>query len=680
TFTNESYARKSMVQVPPTLDVVRGHNNAAEFGARPIVSFYGKIFLVDSTVSILTTSRVTASRSNHRDVAFDSKPGHRLYTLWDGIRGLWRHDSPRVIDGVMTTLLHLWSFIVVALALHPFQLQVANAKQRQVPLVWIGIPSTEGLLVLYSYTTNSPERPDQWTVQFFPSRPHTFYLSDRPANRNVDLIQLNVSDSVLLRMLLGSVFSYHPWAPELAGILKFVQLASLHSFETTVQLDSTRGSVHRPHLRPSITRIGGPPAQVVTQPISAALSPARNHVSVRWEEIPTTEGILILYGCAATSPKSLAQWTVQYFPRHPYTYYLSDRPANPDMDLNQPHLADSALLTMLLRSVSMHDPWGQQLAGITLEIPEDIFEDYGATTSTLEVDVVPIRPCTSGLDTLDLTSEIDTPATQVTGIESNPETALEAPVPLSPLEGTGDAESLEFGDNKVEAITSLAPPPSFSVGGRDYTFPRPSRPTISTPEISPWQAHRSAPTYLPGSSFTSTRTLPSSSCNTVGDQHFPMAHRPYPTSAPYQYPPMVYLPYPYGTLLPYQQAPMVYHAYTTPAAHQHIPAMYHQHPARQMMPKPLTGEKEAAAARQETGPSSHSWQTKHHNGARLLDLGSIGVGEEVLAEVDDEPVEAQEKRYRRGGKRNTARKHKLKELERQRRGEGGPEAGPSRPN
>lgn len=58
----------------------------------------------------------------------------------------------------------------------------------------------------------------------------------------------------------------------------------------------------------------------------------------------------------------------------------------------------------------------------------------------------------------------------------------------------------------------------------------------------------------------------------------------------------------------------------------------------------------------------------------------MDVREDVLVEVMMDLRRLRTKRYRRGGKRYTARKHKREELERQKRGEGDPEAGPSRPN
>ncbi|KIO21385.1 hypothetical protein M407DRAFT_218271 [Tulasnella calospora MUT 4182] len=594
-----------------------------------------KNFFIHSTISILTASRVTPSFAGVGHVAFAPKPVHQLQTLWNGIRHWWRRESGRFMEEIVMISLDLCAFLAIGLALlrkralQRCRLTSEPAVQldpTRVPVAWIEIPSIEGLLFLYSFTSNSTESPDQWRGLWISRRKYTYYLSYGPVNRDEVLFQSNAADSALLGMLLRSLWSYHPWAPQLSEI----HLATQDNFMTSEPTVQPQGlelrSIQRPHLRPAIERLGGFPTQVISEVVGEVVYPKREHDLVEhWIKIPSDEGILILYAHSTRSQDSPCEWTSQYFPCQPHTYYLSDRPAN----------LDSLLLGILLLSISIYHPWAPQLAGIILDIPGEVVEEtdvIAATNSALEVEVITVPPTCSGPTTSDPTCVIDTLTIPVNRVKSSPEMGLEA---LGLLEDLGDPDGSD--NNRVKGTaTLLYPALSLSICNGDDTTPPPSEPAFPQLEASHSQIHR---TTLPGSSF------PPYNYSTLAYQLGPTVYHPYTTSGAYQHIPAAY--HSYTTPLTYQPPPMVYNPYTTPVPYHHIPTVYHQRPTHMMM------------------PATGFWVG-----------GSTGCTEEGVAE--ENALEETEKiKFRRGGRRNTARKHRLQERERRNQNEGNPGAGPS---
>ncbi|KAG8965094.1 hypothetical protein FRC00_011015 [Tulasnella sp. 408] len=541
--------------------------------------------------------------------------------------------------------------------------QVVQLEDTRALVAWIQVPSFEGLLLLYSYTSNSQETAVQWKGLWIPRRKYTYYLPNGRANREV----VPDAAATLLSLLLQTVSTYHAWAPELAGTLLATQTRCLNA-ELTVQSQSTFGhtqrSVRRPHFRSSISRVGGSPTRIVNEVSSAVVTPQGQRVLVDWIKIPTDEGALILYGYSTISTGTPTEWTSQWFPRQPHSYYLSDRPAN----------FDSLLLDILLRSISIYHPWAPQLAEVLFNLPGGLFEETSiaaAIDSAIEVEVAAPLRHTSRPSTPDPSPAIDTPTTSMISADDSLDMEGEATGPL--LEDMGNTD--RYSITRCEATSTLLPPSlqSVAVCREGYSFPPSSQSAYSEPEVSTL-----SPTQ-PGSSFSSQASAPPSPSDSTGVyQHFPTVYHSYPALSTYHHAPMVYHPYPYGTPGMYQQTPMGYHPYTPPVAYQQFPTGYHQYPSNQMMWQPLTAEQEAPA-REAMRPSLPllAGRASQRNASGCWAPASTGFEEEAMEE--NEPEEAPKKKFRRGGKRKTARKLKWEELERQRRDEGGPEAGSSRP-
>ncbi|KAG8964357.1 hypothetical protein FRC00_002666 [Tulasnella sp. 408] len=672
TFTDAVIACKVTVEVQPTL-LVRDHNKVEKSGALPIPSFYGKFFSIDSTISILTESQVTSSLTSVGDVAFASKLVGHAQTLWNANIHWSQHVSSRMIDEIVVFSLYLWTFLAVGLTLlhmraphcaHLTSGQVVQLEDTRALVAWIQVPSFEGLLLLYSYTPNSPESAVQWKSLWIPRRKHTFYLSNGPASREV---VHNATDSTLLCLLLQTVSTYHPWAPELAGTLLATQGRCLNA-EVAVRSQSTfdhkQRSFRRPHFRPSISRVGGTPTQIVNEVGSEVVNPEGQHVLVDWITIPSEEGALILYGYSTISIGKPTEWKSQWLPRQPHTYYLSDRPAN----------LDSLLLDILLRSISIYHPWAPHLADVLSNLPGGLSEETSiaaATDSAIEVEVVAPLHHSSRPSTPDPSPANDAPTTSITSGDDSLDMEWEATGPL--LEDTGNA--YRFDPTRGEATSTLLPPSlqSVSACNEGYSLPPSSQSAYSEPEVSTWS------TTLPGSSLSSQAGAPPSlSDNTASYQHFQTVYHSYPSLSTYHHPPMVCHPYPYGIPGMYQQTPMGYHPYTPPVAYQQFPTGYHQYPSNQMIWQPLTAEQEPPA-REAMRPSlpllADRASQRHASGC----WAAASTGFEAEAMEENEPEEAPKKKFRRGGKRKMARRLKWEELERQRRDERGPEAGPSSP-
>ncbi|KAG9047516.1 hypothetical protein FS837_002101 [Tulasnella sp. UAMH 9824] len=670
TFTDAFTICKATVQVPPTAMLVRDHNKSAGL---PILSFYGKIFSIDSTISISTESQVTSSFTRNGDVAFTFKLIHHAQTLWNATLHWSQHVSGRLIDGVIVFSLYLWTFFAVGLALlqlraphhaHLTSEQVVQLEDGRAPVAWIQVQSVEGLLLLYSYATYSPESADQWKCLWIPRRQYTHYLCNGPANREV---VHNAADTTLLGILLQTVSTYQPWAPELASTLLATHARCLKS-ELPVQSQHTFGhkqrSVRRPHFLPSIHRIGGRPTHIVNEVVSEVVNPRRERVLVDWVKISSDEGALILYGYSNISTGKPTEWTSQWFPRQPHTYYLSDRPAN----------RGSLLLDILLRSISIYHPWAPLLAGVLLDLPGGVFEETSiaaATDFAIEVEVATPLCQTSRPNTPDLSAAINAPMSLMTSFDDSLDMKWEATGPL--IQDMGGAD--HFDNTKVEATSTLLPPgfPSVSVSSENHSFPPSSQSTCSEPEVS------TESTCLTGSSFPSrTITIPSLSYNTASYQHFPTVYNSYPSSSNPHHAPMIYHPYPYGAQSMYQQTPTSYQPYSLPVAYPRFPTVHHHYPSNQMAWQPLTAE-QAAVAREAMRPSLPplAERASERNASGLWAPGSTGLEE---ATGENEPEEVLKKKFRRGGKRKTARRLKWEEFERQRRDEGGPEAGASAPN
>ncbi|KAG9023250.1 hypothetical protein FS837_005892, partial [Tulasnella sp. UAMH 9824] len=611
TFTNESYAHKLMVQVPPTLDVVRGHNNAAEFGARPITSFYGtassivfplalprplpltalficvssgKIFSTASTVSILTASPVPSNLACVGDVAFTLKLSHQVQMLWNGVCHWLQHDLGRLIEQIIAFYVYMWAFVITALVLLRKRVLdcpcvttelAAQFKPTCTPLVWIEVRSVEGLLVLFSYTTNSPENPDQWTGLWIPRRRYTYYLSNGLADHDADF---HAAVSGLLGILLQSVSNYHPWAPKLAENLLLAGPTPRHASESVA---------------------------------SKFFAPKREYVLVDWIKISSKEGAIILYGYSTTLIGRATKWTSQYFPCHPHTYYLSNHPAN----------LDSHLLKILPQSISMYQSGARELDGVLVDTAEEVVEEVAVIASTdseagVETDTLPHTD--SRPNTPDLPSVIDTQRTSVDHAESSSNIVLEAPLPLNPLEDPNNAGGLD--SNRIQAssplpLLPLAPRPprlnSSRVYNGNHAATRPSGYRFPEPGASTSQVHRSAFGPPVGPSFSSPGALPLFNYNTSAyqpgqtvyhpyttstSQHGPTVHHPNTISFGSQHTPTPYQPY--ATPAAYQPRPMVYQPNTFHAAYPHVPTAYHQHANQMMMPQPPTVQ-QAAAVRQE---------------------------------------------------------------------------------
>ncbi|KAG8964355.1 hypothetical protein FRC00_002664 [Tulasnella sp. 408] len=198
--TDAVIARKAKVQVPPTAVLVPDHNKVGVSDALPIPSFYGtassivfslalprpspltalfvcvfqeKTFSIDPTISISTEPKVTseATVTSIVNVALAFKLAHRAQTLCNSILHWWKHGLGQVIDGIVVFYLHLGTLFAVGLALlrkralqrpHSTPEPVVQFEGPRPPVAWIEIESLEGLLLLYSYTTNSPESCDKW--------------------------------------------------------------------------------------------------------------------------------------------------------------------------------------------------------------------------------------------------------------------------------------------------------------------------------------------------------------------------------------------------------------------------------------------------------------------------------------------------------------------------------------
>ncbi|KAG8904904.1 hypothetical protein FRC01_008552, partial [Tulasnella sp. 417] len=547
TFTDACITRKATVQVSPTL-VAPGHNSAKH-------SVYA--FLVDSSISIPTAFRATPSLADAGHVAFAPKLAHGPQALWTShlhrcqLTLAWLMEVVAVFYLDVLAFLGVLQVLLRKRALRPYRLTsqlVVQFKPTRVLVAWVEVPSVEGLLLLYSYITNSPESPDQWRALWIPRRKSTYYLSNGPTNRDMVLVQPNALDSALLSILLPSPVSYHPWAPQLAGMLLTTK-ADLVTTELAPQRESTAGRklgpIRRPHFRSAITKFEGSSNQVASHAASQMFSPKRKCVPVDWVEVPSPEGVLILYAYATTPSDGPAKLTSNYFPRQPCTHYLSNRPANPDMNIEQLYIADSALLAMLLQSVSIHDPWAQQLAGIVLDISREVAEETGviaATNSAVEVNMVPIHPCSSRLGTQDSTPAIDTTTTSVARVGPTSDTGLEAPVALATVEDTSDADALE--STRVEATSTLLPTPLEPVSVR------------SRGNVQPQVLGSTSTTTLPGPTSPSPGTLPPFNYGPIGSPQFPAPHHPHATSVAYQHTPMVHHPYAHGTPVAYPHAPM----------------------------------------------------------------------------------------------------------------------------
>ncbi|KAG9027035.1 hypothetical protein FS837_004398, partial [Tulasnella sp. UAMH 9824] len=667
TFSDAFTARKATVQVPPTSVVVRDHNNVGESTALPITSFYGKIFSTTSTVSILTAFQVPSTLASVRDVAFALKLSHQVQMLWNGVGHWLQRDLGQLIEQIVVFYVYMWAFVVAALVLRrkraldrPYVTTelAAHFKPTCAPLAWIEVRSVEGILLLFSYTTNSWENPDQWTGLWIPRRRYTHYLPNGPADRDADF---NAAVSGLLGILLQAVSSYHPWAPQLAESLLLAGPTPLHASEPTVQPKSTAGgelcSRRRPHFRPAISRFGGPPAQVA----SKFFAPKREYALVDWIKISSEEGTIILYGYSTTSIGRATKWTSQYFPRHPHTYHLSNRPAN----------FDSLLLGMLPQSISIYQPGAQKLDGVLVDTAEEVVEEVvviASTDSEPGVETDSLLQSDSRPNTPDLPSAIDIQPNSAHHAESNPNTVLEAALPLTPLEDTDHAGGVD--NHRVQAsspLTStllpLASRPfalnSSRIYNGNHAATQPSGYRFPEPVASASQVHRS--TFGPpvGPSFSSPGTLPLFNYNTSPYQRGETVYHPYTTPSTYQHGPTVHHPntisfgyqhtptpyHPYATPAGYQPRPMVYQPNTFHAAYPYVPTAYHQHANQMMMPQPRTVQP-VAAVRQDVRPllpvlaerASHrqdpgSWATE-----------STGFREEAVKGI--EPEEALKKKFR----------------------------------
>ncbi|KAG8893058.1 hypothetical protein FRC00_011130 [Tulasnella sp. 408] len=282
----------------------------------------------------------------------------------------------------------------------------------------------------------------------------------------------------------------------------------------------------------------------------------------------------------------------------------------------------------------------------------------------------------------DLPSAIDTPPTSVDHAKSGPDIRLEAPLTLS-LENIDNAGG--FDGNTGQASSTLPfpllaprPPalnPSWAPNGNNAAS-QPSAYAFTEPLAPTFQVHPSPFGPPVGPSFQPNRVLPSFGNNTFAYQHGQQMYQPYIISFAYQHGPTVH--HPNGTSIEYQHTPMPYHPSVTPAAYQHFPTAYHQnshHTHHMMMPQPSTVQ-QVATVRQEVRPLLPLLgdRASERQDPVCWATGSTGFREEAMGE-ELEPEEAPKKKFRRAGKRITARKHKWEELNRQRREED-PDGGP----
>ncbi|KAG9040380.1 hypothetical protein FS837_000723 [Tulasnella sp. UAMH 9824] len=88
-----------------------------------------------------------------------------------------------------------------------------------------------------------------------------------------------------------------------------------------------RPVIRRPLFNPTIPRLDGPRNNTAPQPV-APVQPLRPG---SWIERVSVEGELVL--CSHhTGPGGSLKWTVQYFPRHEHSYYLSQYPTYSSFD------------------------------------------------------------------------------------------------------------------------------------------------------------------------------------------------------------------------------------------------------------------------------------------------------------------------------------------------------------
>ncbi|KIO22988.1 hypothetical protein M407DRAFT_27492 [Tulasnella calospora MUT 4182] len=92
---------------------------------------------------------------------------------------------------------------------------------------------------------------------------------------------------------------------------------------------SRRPLVRRPLLNPTIPRLGG--LQHNTAPAPQPVAPVQPPHPGSWHEEMSVEGKLVFYS-HSTGPGGSLEWTAQYFPRREYWYYISQYAANPTLD------------------------------------------------------------------------------------------------------------------------------------------------------------------------------------------------------------------------------------------------------------------------------------------------------------------------------------------------------------
>ncbi|KAG8898380.1 hypothetical protein FRC01_010930, partial [Tulasnella sp. 417] len=292
-------------------------------------------------------------------------------------------------------------------------------------------------------------------------------------------------------------------------------------------------------------------------------------------------------------------------------------------------------------SISIYHPWAPQLAAV-FEIPEGGVEATGVTADTNSV-----RPTAINL------------AESVPGIE------VEDPVALA----LAEADSSD--NSRVEGTSALLPSACNSslASHGDDNAPQRSGSAFRERQTSTSQVPLSASQTQPSFSFYGSGSFPSVPYNTFAHQHGPSAFHPYATSFTHQHAQIVY-----QTPVINQSGSLGYHPNANSAAPQHIPTSFHQYPADTMMPQSLPAE-QAAATREGLHPLL-PFLAERASQRQEPGPGSMGSMEEAMEE-ENATEEVPKKKAHRGGKRRTARKHKLAERERGREDEGNPEAGPS---